>query len=380
MSNEFFKAVLQTGPQSLDRLAERVQRPFARQIERPYVASDFPGGFRFTEIVEDQEPRQVILVGNQMPHAPFGFGGEQRLIRQQYPGNPEPSIQVLGPREREITMRGRFHEKKVQDRSLRGQSYNLVGLIENIRFAGNLLEIVLGEWRRFGYLRETDFDLSTVNDIEYELTFEIIGSRRPRNFFLIERDRELPFDVNQDLLDRLQEEQLLAQTKPLDMTFSIFERFTQLFTQLVSGPVSSVVNFVESAFRVREDIDDSVTRALGLITVARTRLRRFSRSLGAQPYFQPNSSVQEEMTTSSFLAERQSGQAEIMDLMANLEEKVRGLRVSVPERRYIVKDGDTLQKIALKFYNDATQWTRIFDHNELTTSQLESGSVLEIPR
>jgi len=34
----------------------------------------------------------------------------------------------------------------------------------------------------------------------------------------------------------------------------------------------------------------------------------------------------------------------------------------------------------MKYYNDASHWSDIYDHNKLTSSTLVVGSILEIPK
>ncbi len=53
-----------------------------------------------------------------------------------------------------------------------------------------------------------------------------------------------------------------------------------------------------------------------------------------------------------------------------------------PFTRYTVQPGDTLSKIALRFYGQAQLWTRIFEANRdiLTDpARIEVGQVLKIP-
>ena len=47
---------------------------------------------------------------------------------------------------------------------------------------------------------------------------------------------------------------------------------------------------------------------------------------------------------------------------------------------YVVKDGDTLNRIAWEVFQDPTQWRKIADHNKIENPRkLQSGQVLRIP-
>ena|SRR5215216_2568738 len=52
-----------------------------------------------------------------------------------------------------------------------------------------------------------------------------------------------------------------------------------------------------------------------------------------------------------------------------------------PDRLWTVIDGDRLDLIAYKVYNDATEWRRIAERNHITNPlSLRAGQVLEIPK
>lgn len=52
-----------------------------------------------------------------------------------------------------------------------------------------------------------------------------------------------------------------------------------------------------------------------------------------------------------------------------------------PDRLWTVTDGDRLDLIAYKVYNDATEWRRIAERNQITNPlKLRAGQVLEIPK
>ena len=56
--------------------------------------------------------------------------------------------------------------------------------------------------------------------------------------------------------------------------------------------------------------------------------------------------------------------------------------VSKATKKYTVQSGDSLSKIAKKFYNDASQWERIYEANRRSMKgphDLKLGAVLDIP-
>src|ERR1019366_5197243 len=72
---------------------------------------DFTGGFFIDEYLQGTQlnaDTALVLNGTMMPMQPFPWEVEQRLVAEYYPGNPEPSVQVLGPKEGPLTITGRF--------------------------------------------------------------------------------------------------------------------------------------------------------------------------------------------------------------------------------------------------------------------------------
>src|SRR4051812_9929162 len=100
----------------IDPIAAKIANPFKKEIG-DWRPQDFKGGFTFVEIVDgvEQTREAVKLIGNQMPVVPFEFGGSQRITKDYYPGNSEPAVQVLGPKESDVTIHGKLKDKKYRN-------------------------------------------------------------------------------------------------------------------------------------------------------------------------------------------------------------------------------------------------------------------------
>jgi hypothetical protein len=370
------------GQQSLDRLAEKIRNPFNQALANPQKGQDFSGGFIITPILSNgQEGSRIRLIGNQMPHIPFeGLGGQHRLVKQYYPGNDEAAVQVLGPEEPDVTIKGILTDKKLQDPGLYGASYNLAEAIDEIRFQGKLVRVELGEWVRYGHIKSCKFPMKTLGYLEYEITFSIIGFTMPTNRNFLGQTKESPFTINEELLTELEVQQMELQEKPLNVKQSSFEAFQSLFSQYVAGPISAVINFVNAIFDAQKQIEDNVESVKGLIRVARSNLARFHRQIGANPYVDTSVTVEQEIATAQFMSTQRAETSKLTDILITYESLIETLKSSIPLRRHLVRNEETLQKLAVVYYNDAALWYKIFEHNKLTSTTLEIGSILEIPR
>jgi nucleoid-associated protein YgaU len=146
---------------------------------------------------------------------------------------------------------------------------------------------------------------------------------------------------------------------------------------------------VDDALQDVENLNASANRAIGLIKNARATISRTGRSIGAlqlsasslgsgisKQSFKTAAAITNANHINSILASF----IDLTALLATLQARYKALSATVPQKRHLVKSGDTLQKLAILYYNSADSWKAIYDHNRLTSTDLTVGSVLEIPK
>lgn len=375
----------------LDPLAKLIKNPFGGgklSVNPP----DYPNGFQIMEIVDgvDQSKTELKLLGNMLPMIPFKFGGAQHMSKEYYAGNSEPSVHVLGAREDDLTIHGKLKDKRYNE-DLGGVSYEVMQALEKMRIRGNLLRLTLGGWVRYGFLEKTEFELNKVSDIGYSMTFSIVGFTKPSNNKMIANTKEIPIDVNQDLINQAAAFQANYQAALPSKTLA---DLLNGYVNDVATAVALVNNFVSTVVTAAQDVEKVAFRAIGLVQNARTSIYRFQRNVwafkadfntlkasanaAAQPvnltHFTDILKIQQTISHSI------SDSNGLNDMLAQMQTRFSAIAKQTPLARYLVKDGDTLQRIAVKFYGSADSWDRIYDHNKLQTSQLTRGQLLEIPR
>lgn len=354
---------------------------------------DFPAGLVVEEIIDGQikslnEGFGFQLVGSFMPLIPFSFGGEQKVEKTYYPGTSEPSLQVLGSREDDVTLKGKLKTKRFKDEELKLAASSYQERIDGVRLRGNVLKLTLGDWVRYGFLDKGTFMLNRLTDIEYEIKFTIIGFNLPTGCkFASEDDVEID-RATKDLTNKASE--LLASSKNYPDTMPrTFSEFLDDQISTVASAINLVTNFIEGAISDIENIVKSANRAVGLIRNARSVVSRSARRIGALKLDIDTLGAGQSAT--SFKAAAQiknanhinatlSSYTSLQALLAALQAKYASLANTVPYKRHLIKDGDTLQRISIKYYNSADNWKKIYDHNKLSSSALTVGSVLEIPK
>lgn len=356
------------------------------------IGNDFDAGFKIVEIVDgrEKEADQVILVGPFMPHVPFTFGGSQQIVKDYYAGSSEPTVQVLGPREKDTVIRGHLKSKRLKDDSLRKAAREYQELIDAMRIRGNLVKISLGgdEWYRYGFIEEVSFDLATLADIKYEIRFSVVGFNKPTNCKFVEDKASNIQAPNKKVTDAAAAALAQINSIPAEMPLTLADQLNEIIGG-VAAIVANVTNFVDDIINDAEQLTNSANRALGLIKYARSFVSSSARRVGLISLSTTN-------LGSKFSSEAQKTSATIKNVnsiyrirtsftslaaqLAALQAQFTALSKTVPLRRHLIRNGDNLQRLALKYYNNADLWKRIYDHNKLRSSELTIGAVIEIPK
>lgn len=359
------------------------------------VANPDPYGpdFDHLKIIEikdgkEQPADQILLIGSFMPHQPFEFGGTQELVREYYPGNPEPTVQVLGPRETDTTIKGRFKTKNLSNPDLRKAALEYQELVDAMRIRGNLVRITLGEWKRYGFIEECRFRLNRLVDIEYEIKFLIVGFNPPTNCKFLDTDDGDLIKPNKEITNRAAAELATARDYPSEMPLTVSELLNEYIGEAAEA-IGTVTDFVDGIVEDANQLQGSMNRAIGLIKNARATISRTKRNIGSILFnagtlgtsFQSEAAKTVAVIRSmDHINKTQATMLSLAALLAFLQAKFARLSRTIPLKRHLVRDGDSLQKLAVKYYNDDFFWDKIYFHNKLRTTKLVVGTILEIPK
>lgn len=394
-----------------------------------YLGADFKDGFIITELPADGVGTKLSFVGEWLPHQPFSWGGEQHLAKEYYPGNPEPTVQVLGGRETDLKIKGRFKVKRLSTNAnepdvLRLAAQAMCEEVDAMRKRGNLVKLTLGEWQRWGFIEKTNFNMKTLADSEYEIDFFIIGDAPPSGCKLADEG----FDAASDLNTALITEAMNLEKSVTNLTGVNLGLFAQLNALVgeVAAALAVVTKFVDATLSIAEDAEKFANRAVGLVKYAMATVSSFKRRVGQlnayigsdplnpgiKTWSEPTNARQAalvaklqtittkpielspaqqaatsakpdkytpDVSTQQKAAAKAGGQSIDAVLLAMLK-KFSALAQSLPKARHLVKAGDTLQTISVRYYGTPDDWQKVYKHNNLTTTVLVPGAILEIPK
>lgn len=379
--------ILDSPGKSIANAKDFLSNPFSRNPKNSLRGDDFPDGFQIFEL--DPPRERLSLVKHLMPKQPFIYGGTQRHIRETYAGKSEPVVHILGADENDLIIRGRLWDKKFNEINAPGGNYgiaeNLQQQLDEFRIRGNLLKIRMGEFVRFAFLVATEFPLRTRGDIDYVLTFLIVGFSPPLRSQFAGLAQQSPNESNKALNDLLDAFNANFSQIPDEVPASLGDILRDGIGT-VANAINEVTTFIDSVFGVVEDVNSAIIRAIGLIKNAQTTIQQYKRRIGqigfgfSQGTSFAGVSPSSRYTSYSFITGSLTATLSFASLLERMLKQFEELRKTTPLARHLIRENDTLQKLALRFYDDDQQWKRIYDHNDLTSTDLVVGNIIEIPQ
>lgn len=381
-----------------------------------FNGSDFPEGFIIEEVSSrlplGETPLVIALKGDQLPYKPFSVLGSQRAVKTYYAGNPEPTLQVMGPKEENISLRGVFKDRFFSAESEQlYPSEELSRFIDNIRIRGNLCKFSLGEWVRYGVIVNFNTDTRRRNRIAYQIDLLIIGRTLPTTGKVVQESQDFLNEINlsaisqiafennevDDLLRRLDSYRLLLGLPEDDSVFATEEQVNQTnflnnnflieqtralkeFTDTMASSIAVARDVVNEIISQGEELKREAERAIGTVqTAINDTFRTIEFFANFRYTLLPNNL--DIRHNSILIYSRIHNRTK--RIRQDLEEQlslIRQILQQEPLRIYRPVQGDTLQSISNLFYGTPEQWREIYDQNELDSTDLSGIEELEIPR
>lgn len=387
----------------LDSIAATIANPFSQKVGNGGLrGSDFPKGFWIIEYINGQPnlDTQLQLVGNLMPFQPFEWGGKQRLVKQYYAGNPEPSVQVLGAQEGPVKIKGRLKDKRYTDPSAYGISYQFNLAINEMRKRGNLVRFGMhgmvgswqgqslsGDWIRWGFIENAEFKMNKLSWIDYDIEFLVMGETQPINNYFSAQEKTSPTAVNNKLLAAAANFQANYSAVPGTVPQSLAGLINGLIGDVATA-INTVTGFIQNIINTAQSIENSANRAIGLIKNAQSTISKMTSQVDALTHGfntlsssgTPAGMATDAYNNISYLAEIMLAVLQLEQYLAQMRSQWTAIGITVPKSRYRVQAGDTLQNISVRFYGTANNASAIAEHNNLTSNTLVPGTVLEIPQ
>lgn len=340
--------------------------------------------------------RTVELFGRALPYRPMAVGGTMRAQTDWYPGNPVATVQILGPEEKPITVKGMWKDRFIRDTTsvnsaiakVNGvqveDSYALFVVIDEMRRQGRYIRLTWDLLIREGFIEEFVATFDRHEDIEWDLTFKVTSQGDTFAPAVISSATDLTSSVSSwykirnsiaDAASKVPFQQALAFAQKIASVIGQVEDGIVAVTDAVSAVSSEVALSVPSNARrmagIAQGVQDSATTLVTLcgsqppmtcFVVDRTPT--FGDYISAQTYLQSLSDIGR---AARYLAAQQRQQ-----FIAQVQPDLVG--------QFIARDGTDLRDVSKFYYGTPDQWRTLMLFNGFLTSALNAGDLVLVPK
>jgi hypothetical protein len=361
--------------------------------------------FIIQELTGDK--RVLTLRGRSLPYRGLKFVGKQRVVITNPPGSTRGTPTVLGPEFGPTTVEGEWKDVflgrtvsatgsgelpvDISGRPIAAVQV-LARVVDSIRLAGQLLRVTWAGNVRRGFMTEFTPDWQNVHDAKWSMTFEWVSydddeapmmklpsvdvtgiSRRMSRAYTDFLDVPAPgsgigFRFTTGL------NKLRGQLE--NAIFSI-EDATQNFVKAVTQPLREVGNLVATCESVSTEssamMDYLSTTWTDIVDTKGTAYQIPAPEGDAVSGFQS-------LTVTEWQYDQKAQLRTLRSTSLATQNDIAAASPQVVVDTYQARNGDTLQSVSFKYYGDDSHWRDLMVYNDLPSSVLIAGDLVEIPR
>lgn len=365
----------------------------ARSRFREHAPGDVQDVFRIEE--KGGLKRVLRLQGRSLPYRPVSWTGTQRMKTSWYPGNPEATQQVLGPKEEPTEVEGWLRSRYLAtgtdqdqgDPAILKEGGSITKLdtpekvrdvLDSMRHSGQPLRVSWGGIIRIGRIQKAEFPHDRLEDIGYKLMFE--WKSRGQKVARANASRRFPetslleslFDAVADAINAI--ESVLN-------TIDVVKENIILGARAVQAAVSRVAALVDRiGGAITAPLD--ITQALIATFVnIRATIRNTSNGIASIPAeFMSTSDDVDQILESFNSIQLARFEMELVGADSYRQEQARLATIKPMYLDVVVgREGQSLRDLARRYYGDPDAWEIIADANGLDGAILEGGEILIIP-
>lgn len=371
--------------------------------------ADGVSSFTIRELTGEQ--RTLFLAGRALPYQPFTLEGTQRAEFTRYPGNPVASVQMLGADEGNTTLTGMWKDRFIKPTTADGAPVtpegvalwngqqvrdvrSLVDAVEQIRLAGQLVEVAWNNIVRHGILTRFRQSWVRLEDLNWEMDFGWISrgqAEQPVTVVVPPSPEEYAAKLRSlytRLEDAITESTAFRKVKGfLDTVNQFAEEMNRAVEELESVAVSAtqlVLTPVEAGRRLLATTNSIIANAQGLKdAVAATAVNE----IGFVSAEVATLTGSDEMTFGTSLEVAQYARsvanaassvawyaAERADVFRNFINEEDLLAV------FIARENTDLRNVSSAYYGTSDNWRRLLQYNGFRSSRLIAGDVVLVPK
>lgn len=377
----------------------------------PETFLNFVGPFEITELTGPK--RTLRLSARALPYKPYTLVGSQRVEMTWYPGNPEATAQVLGAKEEPVSIRGTWKDRFLSelpsglvdddapapatlDDAPLTTATQLVETVDEMRRAGQLVEVTWLRTVRRGFITRFTQTWLTVHDCEWELEFSWV-SQDVGEFGVVDAEVDLSSVVvdaqndSQDLSNELGAAQSSSLADPslggvADAVTSSLEKFQASVRSLedtMTGMLDAVLAPLDAGRRVLSITQFLAQEANNVIDTLYSRT--FESMAGVSDPATGTVDYSQVTFGKSVVAASARSRMVVSARTARGHAARHGALVarqvdSDLDRAFLATQDMDLRDVSRQFFGTSDEWQRIARFNGLTSSHLVAGQQILVPR
>lgn len=376
----------------------------------------------------------LTLTGRALPYMPLAISGKQRAEFNWYPGNPQATVQMLGPEEQTISIKGFWKDKFIQGTgaatlsfegraseetflgfsefstvSVGGRSVasvvELVNIVDTMRRMGRRIMLTWDKVIRYGHIVGFTQTWHTAHYCEWELEFGVMSLEEPN----IESSNPNQLDLAAvatmaaDWPERVSTAKFINRPFPVTLTPKLNAALTSLdaeifrissgigqAAQLAAQAIQIIPNAARSVISSLAGAVSSTSLALGNLTdTALTESFAFATVTQAGSTFglgesnalredslpfgiQLGAASYQRQISASYRTVRTSSAQMRFDLQRQLQNELKA--------SFVAKQDMDLRDVSTQFYGTPNNWRDLLIYNGLTSSRLTAGQLIWVPQ
>lgn len=326
--------------------------------------------------LEGGEGRTVVLERWDLMSDPavFAHGGRLRTKVTFYPGNPVPTVQVLGTEEAPINIRGTFDDIRFGA----GHAVEQRDALNAIRRGGRIVRVEYEEKAFFGLVEEALFQERDLHRISYDATLIIMGLAEDSQG-AIAAGATFPSNPLTRLRNKIGSLANTVLTAPQALGTKLLGELQDRFSIFQDDVLAGIIE--GGIFQAQIAVDQALlNRTTGALARAGVTGRAWIGTLDALA-FEPQilSRGVGDIQISSWVKNTRLESAQTVDLTITTSRELSKVKPDTVKKIVQARAGDTLQSIAAKHLGTQEAWQRIADFNGISSTDLVPGQFVGIP-
>lgn len=300
-------------------------------------------------IILKSKSMEIRLENHDLPEPPLSFSSGVNIKKTYYPGNPDPTVQVMNVYGTEIEFSGTFKDIRNADGYAKSRIQDLLDM-------KNKAEEVILQYANYiftGMLEEITSSIYNIHEIGYRIKYSIFREIHEKVQKPIISTKEIDLVYLNDLKDDIQ---------------TSFQSISSIPTNISTqwGNLTNQITHLTETINVN-DQDESIKTISSAILSDIKNLTKLLCTL-------PKNEIHDTTNTFSVIHSLQTVKQEVFKIIDTQNSEVTN------ELTHIVTQDENLYDIAKKYLNSSTRWTEIAKLNNLKDTNLTMGMKLVIPQ